>query len=228
MRRHTSLVFVCIFFLAAVGKVFGQAGCSFNIAGDWESTSPGHTVSNLYRFTSDGLVTIFSSAARGEEFRKLSSVKYRLVDTQNSRTLEFKPAHETGAFPWHAGRMEITHVDQTSFTTVSAGLSTTWVKKDPNQYYVVLGAHRGTPPHQGGPAFAMLIKTGEANPEVETFGLFYRNGERINGPIPDDLYRRFISDSLPADDAVLRLQISPQAHENAMKVMRNWQERARE
>jgi hypothetical protein len=100
-------------------------------------------------------------------------------------------------------------------------------KKESSQYYVVLAAHRGTPPHQGGPAFAALIKTGEGKPEVETFGLFYRNGERINGPVPDDLYRRFTSDSLPADDVVLRLQISSQAYDRGMKVIRTWQERAR-
>ena len=74
----------------------------------------------------------------------------------------------------------------------------------------------------------MLIKTGDARPEIETFGLFYRNGGRINGPIPDDLYRQFTSDALPADDAVLRLQISSQAYDNAIKIMHNWQERARQ
>src|SRR5689334_4978921 len=99
--------------------------------------------------------------------------------------------------------------------------------KESSQYYVVLAAHRGTRPHQGGPAFAALIKAGEGKPQVETFGLFYRNGERINGPIPDDLYRQFTSDSLPADDAVLRLQISSQAYDRGMKVIRTWQERAR-
>jgi len=226
MRRHTSLVFTCIFFLAAAGTVFGQAGCNFNIAGDWEATAPGHTGPDLYRFTSDGMVTVFSTAVKGEEPQKLGKATYRLQEAQSARTLEFKP--ETRAFPWQAVQMEITQVGRASFTTLSSGQSVTWAKKDPNQYYVVLAAHRGTPPHQGGPAFVMLIKTGEAKPEVETFGLFYRNGERINGPIPDDLYQRFTSDSLPADDAVLRLQIPSQAFDRAMKILRNWQERARE
>jgi hypothetical protein len=224
MKRHISLAFVCMFFLVAAGTGFGQAACNFNIAGDWESTAPNHSGTNLYRFTPEGIVTVFSSAGKGEESQELGRAKYQLIDTQNSRTLEFKPAR--GTFPWDAAKMEITHVDQASFITVSAGSSTTWVKKDSSQYYVVLAAHRGTPPHQGGPAFAVLIKASEGKAAAETFGLFYRNGERINGPIPEDLYRRFLADTLPADDAVLRLRISSQAFEGAMKTMRTWQERA--
>jgi len=73
-----------------------------------------------------------------------------------------------------------------------------------------------------------LIKAGDGKPEVETFGLFYRNAERMNGPVSGDLYRRFMAEPLPADDAVLRLQISSQVFDRAMKIMRNWQERARE
>jgi hypothetical protein len=224
MKRHISLAFVCMFFLVAAGTGFGQAACNFNIAGDWESTAPNHGGTNLYRFTPEGIVTVFSSAGNGEESQELGRAKYRLIDTQNSRTLEFKPAQ--GTFPWDAAKMEITHVDQASFITVSAGSSTTWIRKDSSQYYVVLAAHRGTPPHQGGPAFAVLIRASEGKPAVETFGLFYRNGERINGPIPDDLYRRFLADSLPADDAILRLRISSQAFDGAMKIMHTWQERA--
>jgi hypothetical protein len=226
MKRQPSLVFVCIFLLAAVRTAFGQAECSFNITGDWEATAPKHAGTNLYRFTTDGTVFIFSNAVTGEKSRELSRARYHLIDRKNSRMLEFKPAPGASAFPWGAANMEVTHVDQASFITVSAGLSTTWVKKDSNQYYVVLAAHRGMPPHQGGPAFAALIKASEGKPTAETFGLFYRNGERVNGAIPDDLYQRFMADSLPPDDAILRLRISSQGFENAMKIMRTWQERA--
>lgn len=226
MKRHTSLVFICIYFLAAAGTALAQAGCNFNIAGDWEATAPGHAGPDLYHFNADGTVNVFSISANGEKQRKLGSADYRLEGAQASKTLLFKPAAGTRAFPWGPAKMEITRVDHAGFTTVSSGVSTSWIKRDPSQYFVVLGAHRGTPPHQGGPAFAMLVKTGEVKPEVETFGLFYRDGERTSGPIPDDLYRQFTSDPLPGDDAVLRLQISFQAYESAMKVMRTWQERA--
>src|SRR5215475_11233037 len=154
MRRHTLLIFLCIFFLAAAVTVCGQAGCKFNITGDWEAIAPGHQRPSLYRFTADGMVTVFSTVEKGEAPQKLGRAKYRLEDAQNAMTLEFKPASTTGVFPWHPAKMEISQAGRGSFTTVSSGQSVTWRKKDPNQYYVVLAAHRGTPPHKGGPAFA--------------------------------------------------------------------------
>src|SRR5215467_10860460 len=119
MRRHTLLAFFCIFFLAVAATAFGQAGCNFNIAGDWESTAPGQAGPNLYHFTANGAVTAFSNATKDEEPQKLGRAQYRLAETQNSRTLEFKLTPGMGCFPWHAGKMEITHVDQASFTTMS-------------------------------------------------------------------------------------------------------------
>ncbi|HZD94958.1 MAG TPA: hypothetical protein VE133_11935 [Candidatus Sulfotelmatobacter sp.] len=226
MTRHASLL-VCIFLFGMAGMTFAQAGCNFKITGDWELTVPGQSSPNFYRFTPDDIVTAYSVAAKGEKPRKLGAAAYRLEEAQDSKTLEFKPLRGTG-FPLGNTRMEITRVDHENFTAVSGGLSTTWTKKDSNRYYVLFAAHRGAPPHQGGPAFAMLIKTGGDKPEVETFGLFYRQSERINGPVAGDLYRRFMADTLPDDDAVLRLQISSQAFEDAMKIMRSWQERARE
>jgi hypothetical protein len=226
MKRHTSFLLVCIFFLATVEMASSQAGCAFDISGDWESAAPGQSGSNLYRFTPDGMVTVFSIPPKGEGPQKLGRAGYHLLDGQTSKTLEFKPVPGMGAFPWSPAKLEITRTDRASFTAASSGSSMTWIRKDPNRYYVVLAAHRGTPPHQGGPAFAMLIKAGEAKPEIETFGLFYHNGERINGPIPDNLYRQFTADPLPADDAILRLQISLQEFDRAMKIMHSWQERA--
>src|SRR5215475_2338102 len=91
MRRHTSLVFLCIFLFAEAGTVFGQAGCEFDITGDWEAIVPGHAGPDLYRFTADGMVTILSAVAKGEERQKMGRAKYRLEDAPNARTLEFKP-----------------------------------------------------------------------------------------------------------------------------------------
>ncbi|MBZ5505853.1 MAG: hypothetical protein LAO78_10230 [Acidobacteriia bacterium] len=227
MTRRASLVFAFIFLLALTGMTFAQAGCDFKLTGDWKLTATGQSGAIFYRFTPDDLVTAYSTAAKGELPQKLGAARYRLKETSASRTLEFHPLRGAN-FPLGHARMEITHVDREGFTTVNGGLSASWTKKDPSRYYVLFAAHRGEPPHRGGPAFAMLIKTGADKPGVESFGLFYHDNERINGPVPAELSRRFMSDTLPGDDAVLRLEISSQAFEEAMKVMHTWQDRARE
>jgi hypothetical protein len=228
MKRHMSLIGCVITILAMAAPGLGQAGCEFSIAGDWESTSPGQDGPNLYRFGSDGSVTAFSRAANGAELHKLGRATYKLQGSQTARTLEFRPERGTGIFPWGAAKMEITRVDQASFTAVSSGLSTVWVKRDPSRYFVVFAAHRGSPPHKGGPAFSMLIKTSGTGTQAETFGLFYRDDVRIIGPIPDELYRQFTSEPASAEDTLLRLEISSQAFDRAIKIMQNSQQRARE
>jgi len=227
MIQRLSFSLVCVFLIAMTGITFAQTECGFTLTGDWILTASGKSATNFYRFTSDDMVTAYSVGAHGGKLLKLGAATYRLEETPAARTLELRPLRGT-SFPLGHAKMEITRVDGESFTTVSGGLSTTWTKKDPNRYFVLFAAHRGEPPHQGGPAFAMLVKTGGDKPEMETFGLFYRNHERINGPVPSDLYQRFMADTLSDDDAVLRIQISSQAFEHAMKIMHTWQERARE
>lgn len=226
MKRYMSLLFsFVIMSLITVAPGFGQAGCEFSVSGDWESMAPGQSSPNLYRFGSDGIVTAFSTAIKDQEPQKLGQARYKLQNSSMERTLEFRPLSGDGAFP---SKLEITQIERTSFTAMSSGKSTNWTRKDPYRYFVVLAADRGTPPHNGGPAFAMLIKSSTTETKVETFGLYYRNGERINGPIPESLYRQFTLESLSPENALLRLEITPESFERAMKVMHNWQKRAKE
>jgi hypothetical protein len=228
MKQHMYVIGCVISILVMVVPGSGQTGCEFNIAGDWESTSPGQAGPNLYKFSSDGSVIAFSRGANGMELHKLGQATYKLQDSRGARTLEFRPESGTGIFPWGGAKMEIMHVDHASFTAMNAGLSTVWIKKDASRYFVVFAAHRGVPPHKGGPAFSMLIKTSAAASQAETFGLFYHDDERIIGPIPDELYRKFTSEPASAEDTLLRLEISSQSFDGAMKVIQSWQRRARE
>lgn len=226
MKRYMSLLFSFFIMSLMVAPGFGQTACDFNLSGDWESTAPGKSVPNLYRFGSDGIVTAFSTSTN-HELQKLSQATYKLENSSTGRTLEFRPLAGADASPWSFGKLEITRIERTSFTAVNSGQSADWVRKDPYRYFVVLAAHRGTPPHNGGPAFAMLVKTGATETNVETFGLYYHDGQRINGPIPDSLYRQFTPESSSAENALLRLEVTQESFERAMKVVHTWQERAK-
>jgi hypothetical protein len=229
MKRQIFLISFPIILLATSAFGFGQAGCGFNITGDWESTAPGQAGPRIYRFSPDGVVSVFSDAAKGQQPHTLGRAAYRLDNSQAPKVLEFRPIRGEGAFPWGSAKLDVARFDGASFTVVSSSSgSTAWARRDPNHYFIVLAAHRGTPPHKGGPAFATLIKTGGAEPQIESFGLFYRDGERLNGAVPDELYRQFLTEPVSQEDTVLRLQLTQQQFERGLKIVQDWQKRARE
>src|SRR5262249_8490295 len=101
------------------------------------------------------------------------------------------------------------------------------IRHDPDKYFVVLAAHRGTPPHLGGPAFVMLIKKPvKSEMKIETFGLYYRDGQRINGPVPAELLRQYMTEPSPHHDAILRLEVTAKQFSRATKIVHAWQKRS--
>jgi transposase-like protein len=227
MKPLYSLVslFTVLFIAAAMG--FAQTGCEFRVAGDWESTAPGESIPHLYRFAQDGTVTAFTGLRSGQR-KKLARAAFNLESPQDPKTLEFKSIPGGGSFPWGPGKTEITHFDSRQFTLKSGSELTAWVKKDPYRYFVILAAHRGTPPHWGGPALGMLVKTGGGDTEVETFGLYYQDGQRINGPVPEELYRQYMIEPASEQDTMLRLQVTAEEFDRGLNIVRSWQRRARE
>ena len=225
MKPLFSLIsLIGILFLATT---LGSAqGCAVNIAGDWESTIPGKASSNLYHFGPNGIVSVFSLAGPK---RELARAAYKLDNAEAPKTIEFKRMRGADVFPSGAAAIEVAHSPSTSFTLVRSGSEPmTWVKRDPYKYFVVLAAHRGTPPHKGGPAFGMLLKSGAGKTEVETFGLYYQGDQRINGSVPEGLYQQFMTGTLSEEDTMLRLQVTPEEFARSMNIMQTWQKRARE
>src|SRR5262249_35403710 len=219
MRLIYRIVFLLMPSLVLASRGSAQESCTFSIAGDWQSTVPGEPSPKLYRFAPDGTVTVFSSSATRGDSTEIAKAGYGLDNPRSPKALEFKPLPGARAFPWGFGRMEIVDVGDNTFTIVKPGLApAAWAKvsNDPDKYFVVLAAHRGTPPHFGGPAFVMLMKKpagGEM--QVETFGLYYRDKNRINGPVPTELIQQYMKDSGPEQDSVLRLAITAQQFSRA-------------
>jgi hypothetical protein len=225
MKLRLLLLLLLTVVLAAATPAFGQE-CTVNLSGDWEAVAPGAANPNLYHFGTDGIVTVFSSAQPAKE---LGRAAYKLDDLQAPKTIEFKQIKGTAGFPIGFARMEISHLDDAAFTLTRPGSGPiTWKKKDPYKYFVILAAHRGTPPHNGGPAFAMLVKSGENKTEVESFGLYYHNEDRINGPVPEEVSRKFTTGHLSDQDTILRLQVTSEEFTRSMGIVRTWQRRARE
>jgi hypothetical protein len=208
--------------LMATISALGQ-GCTISITGDWESTLPGRMSANLYHFAPDGTITVFSVAQPRQELARGS---YNLDSTSAPKTIELKQLRGQDVFPGSGARMEITRFDNAGFSVKSGTEAISWRRKDPFKYFVVLAAHRGTPPHKGGPAFGMLIKSGGNKTEAESFGLYYLDDHRTYGPVSEELFRQYMAGSRSDQDAVLRLQITAEDFARSMRVVKRWQKRA--
>jgi hypothetical protein len=223
----SSLMFVL---LMANGMAFGQQGCEFNIVGTWSTATHEGANQIIYRFASDGTLTLLSRPGPGQdsELREVARAAYKLDESRAPKTIEVKAINGLGIFPQGKTSMQITQFDDSAFTTVSAGSGPNrWIREEPSRYFVVFAARSGRFPDVG-PAFAMLIKTNGSQIQVETVGLYSDNGRRTIGPIPAELYGEFMKEPKADSDVMLRLEVSRAQFERSLRIVQNWQRRARE
>ena len=89
MKPLFSLISLIGILFLATTLGFAQ-GCTLNIAGDWESIVPGKASSNLYHFSPNGIVSVFSLAGPK---RELARAAYKLDNAEAPKTIEFKRMH---------------------------------------------------------------------------------------------------------------------------------------
>jgi hypothetical protein len=101
-------------------------------------------------------------------------------------------------------------------------------------YFVVLAAREGPrgarvgSKREGGPAFAMLIKVEGSKTQIETFGLYFDKNAGKLGPVPAEFYSQFIREPGSGPDAILRIEVTRADYEKGLKIVQEWQRRARE
>lgn len=234
MRQFSYFFSFLILCIGAVSIVAAQnsekstvKGCDFNIIGTWKSVAEDGAATGFYRYTVDGRVTVFSEPAKNAEPKEIASAAYKLDNPVAPKTIEFTATDGGGIFQQGKTLIDITTVDDITFKSTVAGSRTMrWVKVDPNRYFVVLAARSG-PRREGGPAFAILIKADNRETKIDSVGLYFDHGRRTIGPIPQELYREFMTESPADSDVMLRLEVTPAEFERALKVAQTWQRRAR-
>ena len=99
---------------------------------------------------------------------------------------------------------------------------------EPHRYFLVLASRRGTFYDKTGPAFPMLIKLDGERTQVEAVGTYSFQGSRKFGTVPEESYREFMKEPSAASDVMLRLEITSSQYERGLKVLREWDRRAKE
>ncbi len=223
-----SLLFICFL---ATGTAFGQQDCDFQIAGTWKRATPDDTNSPLYRFAPDGTVKVFASDATGKNSgaHEVASATYELDNPTAPKSISFKAINKGGVFADGAGTMTIVNYDDTSFTCTKPGSGPTrWIRVDPNRYFLVLAARSGTFYDRSGPAFSMLLKTGELQPRIDAVGTYAVQGTRAFGPVPVETYNEFMTEPRTDSEVMFRLEITLAQYQRGLKILQTWERRVRE
>lgn len=226
---------VCLLLQAPASGQSGAKSCPFNIVGTWKLAGPSSTEPNyVLRFGPDGIATAFNhkSMVPGHVWSEGKKSRYQLDNAKSPKSIRFTPINQPPGAP--GADYEITKYDDGSFTqavTATADVEySSWVRLDPQRYFVVFAAGKGTP-DVGAAAFAMLTKTDGREAKTDSFGLYptQKGGVVVAlGTIPEEIEKELAKEPSAESAAMLRVEVTAGPYQRGLQVMKTWQRRARE
>jgi hypothetical protein len=211
--------------VAALGQ---QKSCSFDLVGTWKAQlSP--TKAILYRFDSKGDVIVLSAPENAEP-QQIAIAKYEVIqDLGKPQSVAFTASGKNRIFGAVRKTMKLVSYDDTSITCAIPGVGTTrWTRVDPDRYFIVLAARRGEFYDTSGSAFPMIIKLAGGVPTIDAFGIYLAKDGRAFGTVPPAIYKNYLRDARNDSETTLRLEINSRQYERALKIIKEWERRARE
>jgi hypothetical protein len=222
------LAIIAVTLLAFTGTVFGQEkSCSFNLVGTWKiQVSP--TEARLYTFDDSGKVKVLAVSGTAEP-REIATASYT-IDPDTPDVVSFKATGKNRIFGRLKATMTVDKYDDVSLTCSIPGAGTArWTKVDPNRYFIVLAARMEEFYDHTGSAFPVLIKLSGGNvSEINAVGLYSDAGKPHFGTVPPETYKNYLREARGDSETVLRLEINGAQYDRSLKVVKEWQRRARE
>jgi len=211
--------------VAALGQ---QKSCSFDLVGTWKAQlSP--TKAILYRFDSKGDVIVLSAPENAEP-QQIAIAKYEVIqDLGKPQSVAFTAYGKNRIFGAVRKTMKLVSYDDTAITcAIPGGGTTRWTRVDPDRYFIVLAARRGEFYDTSGSAFPMIIKLAGGVPTIDAFGIYLANDGRAFGTVPPAIYKNYLREARNDSETTLRLEINSRQYERALKIIKEWERRARE
>src|SRR5215217_4543494 len=222
------LAIIAVTLLAFTGTVFAQEkSCSFNLVGTWKiQISP--TEARLYTFDDSGNVKVLAVSGTAEP-KEIAAASYT-IDPETPEVVSFKATGKNRIFGRLKATMKVDKYDDVSLTYSIPGAGTTrWTKVDPNRYFIVLAARMEEFYDHTGSAFPVLIKLSGGNvSEINAVGLYSDAGKPHFGTVPPETYKKYLREARSDAETVLRLEINGAQYDRSLKVVKEWQRRARE
>src|ERR1041384_6301895 len=209
---------------AALGQ---QKSCSFDLVGPWKAQlSP--TKAILYRFDSKGDVIVLSAPENAEP-QQIAIAKYEVInDLGKPQSVAFTASGKNRIFGAVRKTMKLVSYDDTSITCAIPGVGTTrWTRVDPDRYFIVLAARRGEFYDTSGSAFPMVIKLAGGVPTMDRLGGDLQKDGKAFGTVPPDIYKKYLREARNDSETTLRLEINSRQYERALKIIKEWERRAR-
>lgn len=229
---------------------FGQdkTPCPCEIAGTWKAqVSP--TEARLYSFDGQGTVKVVKVSGDAKPV-EVATAKYEFVqeaiadDSAAPATEQKAPAEQKASekqiaftttgknriFGQTQATMKIVKYDDTSLTCEIPGVAGTvkWTRVDTDRYFLVLVARQNEFYDHTGSAFPMVIKLTAGVSKIDAAGTYAYHGKAAFGTVPPDIYKDYLRDASGDSETILRLEINSQQYARALKIVQEWQRRARE
>ena len=221
---------------------FGAAKkkCPCDIVGTWKAQIS-TTEARLYEFDGQGTVKVLKVSG-DEKPREIATAKYEFVEEplaeeasapeqkNREKQISFTATGKGRIFGRTQTTMKIVSYDDSSLTCEIPGVAGTvrWTRVDPDRYFIVLVARQNEFYDRSGSAFPVVIKLAGGVAKFDAAGTYSSHGKAAFGTVPPDTYKDYLREARGDSEVILRLEINSRQYERALKIVQEWQRRARE
>ena len=217
--------------------------CPCDIVGTWKAQIS-TTEARLYEFDGEGVVKVFKVSGDAKP-SEIATAKYELVEETHAeqpmtpgqktpekpeRQISFTATGKNRIFGRTKTTMKVVNYDDSSLTCQIPGVAGTvrWTRVDPDRYFIILVARLNEFYDKSGSAFSMVIKLAGGVPKIDAAGTYPDRGRFSFGSVSAETYKDYLREARGDSEVILRLEINSRQYERALKVVQEWQRRARE
>jgi hypothetical protein len=221
---------------------FGQdkKKCPCDIVGTWKAQLS-KSQARLYEFDAEGVVKVLDVAGVAKP-REIATAKYEFVEEAlpmepaasqpkaPELSVTFTATGKNRIFGRTNASMKIVSYDDSSLTCEIPGVAGTvrWTRVDPDRYFLILVARQNEFYDHSGSAFPMVVKLAGGVPTIDAAGTYSNHGNVAFGTVPLEIYKDYLREARGDAEVILRLEINSRQYGRALKIVQEWQRRARE
>ena len=215
--------------------------CPCDILGTWKAQIS-KTEARLYEFDAQGVVKVLTVSGDAKP-REIATAKYEFVEEPMAMEESAAPAQKapdkqisftaTGKnriFGRTKATMKVVSYNDSSLTCEIPGVAGTvrWTRVDPDRYFMILVARKDEFYDHSGSAFPMVVKLAGGVTTIDAAGTYSDRGALTFGAVPVEIYKDYLREARGDSEVILRVEINSRQYARTLKVVQEWQRRARE